>query len=118
MKAEQLNSFMESAEKARVKEGQIEKILFDASVKGGHATGELRAIYNGLRIETLTDELDSNLWNKIKSFLANVLKIKNENREGEDERIGKIDKQRQADEPFFRFVWFFLRGPLGDIVGF
>jgi len=117
-----LNSFLEVAERIRVLSGKADSIKFSLTAAHGRSTGLVRPLYRDLKIEMLEKESGGSdkLPQKLETLLARILKIRNENvpKGSEAAREGPVRYVRRVDDPFFRFVWFSLRGGLGSVVGF
>ena len=76
-----LNAFLDIAEHTRIKSGSAQEATFEIDVTAGQARGRVRAIYKDLDIAVLGKQTGSEkgLNNRVASFLANVLKIRNSN---------------------------------------
>lgn len=120
MNLEALNAFLEIPEKLRIKSGTADAAQFQITYSDGHATGEVRAAYQNLQIAVLDDETgkESGLGNRIMSFLANAIKIRNANQpKGNDPgKVGRVDYERQPDDSFLQVLWFALRGGVLDVI--
>ena len=82
-----LDAFLDIAEHTRIKSGSAQEAAFEIDVTAGQARGHVRAIYKDLEIAVLDKQTgtEKGLDNRVASFLANVLKIRNVQRSG---RIG------------------------------
>lgn len=122
MDVTKFNSYLEPSQHVRLKSGQLQDATFDIEVNSGHATGTVRAIYTDLNVAVLDRETGSEggFKNKLTSFLANKLKIRNDNLPDDDGdvKIGHVDYRRQPGDPLFKFLWFALRSGVADVAGF
>jgi hypothetical protein len=117
-----LNSFLEVAEQTRVVSGHADSIGFALDVENGRATGRVHPFYRDLKIEVLAKQTGRNdgFVQRLSTLIANAFKINEGNMEkgGEESGPGPIRYVRKPDDPFFKVVWFSLRGGLGSVVGF
>ena len=115
-----LNAFLEIAEHTRIKSGSAQEAAFDIEVSAGQARGRVRAIYKDLEIAVLNKETGSEKGfdNRVASFLANVLKIRNSNAPDASGSMkeGEVNYTRRPDEEFQQFAWFALRTGVLDII--
>lgn len=122
MDVTKFNAYLEPSQHVRLKSGQLQDATFDIEVNSGHATGTVRAIYTDLNVAVLDKETGSEggFKNKLTSFLANKLKIRNDNLPDDDGdvKIGRVDYRRQPGDPLFKFLWFALRSGVADVAGF
>jgi hypothetical protein len=74
-----LNAFLDIAEHTRIKSGSAQEATFEIDVSAGQARGRVRAVYKDLDIALLNKQTGSakGINNRVTSFLANVLKIRN-----------------------------------------
>ncbi|MBX9851240.1 MAG: DUF748 domain-containing protein [Cytophagaceae bacterium] len=87
----------------KTESGRIEPSTFDVKVSGGHAEGNMKLIYQDLKIKVLDKEGKTN---KIKSLFGNFI-IKNSNPKEKDEEpeIISIKGTRKPEDSFFSFLW-------------
>ena len=115
-----LDPFLEIAESTRIKSGSAQEAAFEIDVTAGHARGSVRAIYRDLEIAVLDEQTGSaaGLGNRVASFLANVLKIRNANppKPSDSSKVGEVNYTRKPDEPFQQFLWFALRSGVMDVI--
>jgi hypothetical protein len=116
----QLDAFLEIAEHTRIKSGSAQAAAFEIDVNAGQARGRVRAIYKDLEIAVLDKHTGSakGLTDRVASFLANVVKIRNANApEGSGpSKTGEIKYTRRPDDEFQQFLWFALRTGVLDII--
>jgi len=116
-----LGAFLDVAERVRIKSGEAEEVTFDIDVTGGHARGRVRAAYRDLEIALLDKETgtEKGIDNRIASFLANALKIRNANPASLTgaEKVGVVDYRRKFDDQFQQYLWFALRSGVLDVIG-
>jgi hypothetical protein len=117
-----LNSFLEVAERIRLTSGRADNIMFSFSAANGRSKGTVRPRYRDLKLELLEKETGRNdgLPQKVGTLLVMTFKIRKDNVPGASDGVkeGSVQYVRQPDDPFFKFVWFSLRGGLGHVVGF
>jgi hypothetical protein len=117
-----LNSFLEVAESTRLTSGRADNITFSFSAANGRSKGTVRPRFPDLKLEMLEKKTGRNdgLPQKVGTMLAMIFKIRKDNVPGTSDGVkeGAVQYVRQPDDPFFKFVWFSLRGGLGNVVGF
>ena len=115
-----LDAFLDIAEHTRIKSGSAQAVTFEIEVTAGQARGRVRAIYRDLVIAVLDKETGSEtgLANRVASFLANVLKIRNSNAPDASGSMkeGKVNYARRPKDEFLQFVWFALRSGVLDVI--
>ena len=76
-----LDAFLNIAEHTRIKSGSAQEVAFEIDVAAGHARGRVRAIYKDLEMALLDKQSGSEkgLADRVASFFANALKIRNAN---------------------------------------
>ncbi len=115
-----LDAFLETAEHVRIKSGSAHAASFEIDVAGGQARGQVRASYQDLGIAVLDDQTgtEAGLGNRLSSFLANVLKVRNAN--GPDAsgtmKEGQVDYLRRPEDTFQEFVWSALWTGVRDVI--
>lgn len=104
MQAVALNSITEPLALASIKQGEIDKLVFNENGVNTKATGDVLFLYRNLKVNLLKkDENDAELKKKgFMSFLANTL-IKNENTSTINHK--KVDFDRDMSKSFFNLVW-------------
>lgn len=113
------NSFLPVAENIRVKSGWVKKSSVRLKVRGRQATGVVSPQYIDFELEVLNKSSKKvGFWEGIASFLANWLKIKNNNVPGKDMEHGTIAYTIPADASVFQALWFPIRSGLGQVIGF
>ena len=115
-----LDAFLEIAERTRIKSGDAQEAAFDIDVTAGQARGRVRGIYRDLEIAVLDKQTDTEKGfdNRIASFLANVLKIRNSNAPDASGSMkeGKVNYTRRPEDEFLQFAWFALRSGVLDVI--
>ncbi len=115
-----LDAFLDIAEHTRIKSGSAQEAAFEIDVTAGQARGRVRAIYKDLEIAILDKETDTEkgLDNRVASFLANVLKIRNANAPDASGSMkeGEVNYTRRPEDEFLQFVWFALRSGVLDVI--
>jgi hypothetical protein len=89
-------------------------------VSAGQARGRVRAVYKDLDIALLNKQTGSakGINNRVTSFLANVLKIRNSNAPDASGSMkeGMVNYTRRPDDEFQQFAWFALRTGVLDVI--
>ena len=127
MPAESLNGFLEHVLAAKVAGGQVDRIDFNAAVRGGVAKGTITPLYHGLQIEVTGRGATgimgghgalSNIVRSVVSGIANGFKIRNNNPEhpGQAPRSAPIDHTFTDSETLPAFVWLGLRDGLLTVI--
>ena len=115
-----LNAFLDIAEHTRIKSGSAQEVSFEINVTAGQARGRVRAIYRDLNITILGKQTGSEtgLGNRIASFLANVLKIRNSNAPDASGSMkeGEVNYTRRPTDEFPKFSWLALRSGVLDVI--
>jgi hypothetical protein len=115
-----LDAFLDIAEHTRIKSGSAQTVMFDIDVTAGQARGWVRAIYRDLVIAVLDKQTgsESGLANRVASFFANVMKIRNANAPDASGSMkeGKVEYTRRPKDEFLQFVWFALRSGVLDVI--
>ena len=115
-----LDAFLDIAERTRIKSGSAQAASFDIEVTAGQARGRVRAIYKDLEIAVLDKQTDTEkgLDNRVASFLANVLKIRNSNAPDASGSMkeGDVNYTRRPEDEFLQFAWFALRTGVLDVI--
>lgn len=116
MNAAELNRVLEPLALIRIDEGQIHSVDFEMELGENESTGEVKMIYNDLKISLLNeDSMDENLRTNIGSFFANTFAIKSNNSE-DDMRIGEVSFKRDPKKSFFNYWWKSLQSGLESSV--
>jgi hypothetical protein len=115
-----LDAFLSIAERTRVKSGSAQTAAFDIEVTAGQARGRVSAIYKDLEIAVLDKQTDTEkgLENRVASFLANVLKIRNSNAPDASGLMkeGEVKYTRRPEDEFLQYAWFALRTGVLDVI--
>jgi hypothetical protein len=115
-----LNTFLDIAERTRIKSGSAQEAAFAIDVTAGQARGRVRGIYRDLAIAVLDQKTDSEkgLGNRVASFLLNVLKIRNSNAPDAAGAMkeGEVNYTRRPEDEFLQFAWFALRTGVLDVI--
>jgi len=115
-----LDAFLDIAEHTRIKSGSAQAVTFEIEVTAGQARGHVRAIYKDLVIAVLDKQTgsESGLANRVASFFANVMKIRNANAPDASGSMkeGKVEYTRRPKDEFLQFVWFALRSGVLDVI--
>ena len=115
-----LDAFLDIAEHTRIKSGSAQEAAFEIDVTAGQARGRVRAIYKDLEIAVLDKQTgtEKGLDNRVASFLANVLKIRNANAPDASGSMkeGEVNYTRRPEDEFLQFAWFALRTGVLDVI--
>ena len=115
-----LDAFLDIAEHIRIKSGSAQEAAFEIDVTAGQARGRVRAIYKDLEIAVLDKQTgtEKGFDNRVASFLANVLKIRNSNAPDASGSMkeGEVNYTRRPDDEFQQFAWFALRTGVLDVI--
>lgn len=117
MSATKLNSHLEVENKVSVKSGFIRSIEFESDVYGNTADVKITPLYDDLEINVLGNEGKDK--STIKTFLADLLKIKTSN-PLEDEKIrhGNVKYPVTGKDTFLDVIWLAQLKGLGKVVNF
>jgi hypothetical protein len=115
-----LDAFTDVEEHIRIKSGSVREAAFEIDVTAGQAYGRVRGTYGDLVIAVLDQQTGSEkgLGNRVSSFLANLLKIRNSNAPDAwgSMKEGKVNYTRGPQEEFLEFAWFALRSGVLDVI--
>jgi hypothetical protein len=115
-----LGAFLDIAERTRIKSGSAQEVAFEIDVTGGQAHGRVRAIYENLEIAFLDEQTgtEKGFDNRVASFLANLLKIRNSNAPDASGSMkeGEVNYTRRSENEFLQFLWFALRSGVLDVI--
>jgi hypothetical protein len=115
-----LNDFLDIAQRVRVSSGSAREAAFEIEVTAGQARGWVRATYEDLGGAVLDARTgtEQGLDNRVTSFLANVLKVRNANAPDASgsSKEGKVDHRRAPEEGFLEFVWSALWSGVRDLI--
>ncbi len=114
------DAFLDVAERTRITSGSVQSASFDIEVTAGQARGNVRAIYQDLAIAVLDKQTDTakGLDNRLASFLANALKIRNSNVPDASGSMkeGAVTYTRRPEDEFLQFAWFAVRSGVLDVI--
>lgn len=120
MDATVLAGFLTVAENIGLQSGHTGEARFKFSVRGRTSRGTVDVEYRDLKLQMVDRKTkkSSGLFNKVVSWLANWLVIKNDNIPGDRYKTGVIDYTLPRDAAIMQTVWFPLRDGLGNVIGF
>lgn len=117
MQATRLNPILEPVGLVRAEDGNLHSLQFHMDLGADSASGWVQLVYSDLRIAVLdSDNVEGGGRQWLKTFLANVLKIKENNNE-EPFRRGEVSKERVHTKSIFSYWWKSLSTGLKDNVG-
>ncbi len=103
----EFNDVLEAMGPSHLDKGYVNGIEFSFNGSDASITGQVKFLYQDLKIQLLEEGKDKGVENKKKltSFLANIL-IKNDNPKGnKPPRIASVQLQRDKTKSIFFFVW-------------
>lgn len=103
MNAGQLNPLIEPLAMATVKSGIINNVDFTLTGNDNKATGEVKFLYEDLKIALLKKSSDTLKEKDVASMLLNAF-VKNRNNSNEPRRAG-ISYDRDINRSFFNLLW-------------
>jgi hypothetical protein len=122
MEVSSLNKFLEIAEHKRIKSGVLHSAAYNINVNSGRAAGSVRVEYSDLSIAALNKKTGSEngIFDRLSSFIAKSFILRGDNMPDKSGsmKIGVVKYTRKPDETFIQFVWFALRGGVGNVAGF
>lgn len=117
IQAEQFNPILEPVGLVRAERGTIHSLQFLMDLGTDSASGWVQLVYSDLKIAVLDSEnVNSGGRRWLKTFLANVLKIR-ENNNREPFRRGEVSMERLPTKSMFSYWWKSLSTGLKDNVG-
>ncbi|NBC65747.1 MAG: hypothetical protein GVY07_08865 [Bacteroidetes bacterium] len=117
MQATELNPILEPVGLIRTERGTIHSLQFLMDLKANSASGWTQLVYSDLKIAVLdSDHVNDGGRKWLKSVLANLLKVK-ENNNKEPFRRGEISKEREETKSMFSYWWKSLSTGLKDNIG-
>jgi hypothetical protein len=112
------NAMFMDLEGYRITSGIVDSVKFDITIKNGHATGTMIAPYRDLDAELISKEDHrQGLVNKIKSFVFDFAKLRNNNTPGESYKVGQVDFVAEQYDPFMKVIWASLRSGIFSLIG-
>lgn len=103
----EFNRFLIFANQVRIKSGDLESLSFEGRGNLKVATGEMKMVYNNLKIEMLDKTQDKKT---IMTGLANLFVRNKNNPDNKNElRVGKIYSERSTNKPFISNWWYAIR---------
>ncbi|MGI8637293.1 MAG: hypothetical protein ACR2KZ_18015, partial [Segetibacter sp.] len=109
-----LNQLTEPMSLAKVEKGRINSLRFSMKADTNTSNGTLVMPYEDLKISLLKKKGDDYVKKGIFSVLAN-LAVKNNNKEGDNMRTGKVVNTRNTYKSFFNFIWTTLFKGIKDV---
>ncbi|MBW8685769.1 AsmA family protein [Chitinophaga rhizophila] len=107
MDGRELNPVLKPLGMVEVKSCQIEDLTFSMQGNERRASGEVKFLYNNLKVNILKKEDGTHEFKKkgLMSFLANALVIKDANPDGGETRLAHPKFERDITKSFFNLVW-------------
>ena len=104
---------------AEMESFQLKKLIYNGSGDDKQLTGSLKMLYSDLKVNLLRKEDGSNKIEEKKglSFLANLIKIVDENpKNGEERSSNNLSTPRPYHKGFFALFWFNLMDNMTEIM--
>lgn len=103
----EFNNILEYVAFIRIKSGQIEEVDFEFSYDSKRSDGEMKFVYDDLKIEFIEGENDrkGNIFKKLESFIANTFVVHENNKLDHSFRVGKIEFERDSKRSMFNYWW-------------
>jgi len=114
MEASDLNPIFEKSAAIKITSGKINNMHFSFSANNTKATGNMKLIYQGLKLEIINKQTGETtaFKEKVKSLIANIIVIESNPMPGEEIRPGIIEYERDPE----RFLLgYFFRSILSGI---
>lgn len=120
MDATVLAGFLTIAENIGLQSGHTDEARFRFSVRGRTSRGTVDVEYHDLKLQMVDRKTkkSTGLFDKVASWLANWLVIRNDNVPGDRYKTGVVDYTLPRDAAIMQTLWFPLRDGLGDVIGF
>lgn len=117
MRAEQLNPILEPVGLVRADSGTLHSLQIFMDLGAEFSSGWVQLVYSDLKIAVLdSEDVDSGGRQWLKTFLTNILKIK-ENNSKEPFRRGEVAMERVHTKSIFSYWWKSLSTGLKDNTG-
>ena len=108
-----INDFLEKNLRTHIM-GNVDKLYFTISGNNNTATGDVKMKYSDLELEILKkDVLEVN---KFLTTIGNMILPKNDKKDSEGYRYGKIEVDRDQTKSFFNFLWISLRDGIKNTI--
>jgi hypothetical protein len=120
MDASSFNEMLADLEGIKVESGRLDSAWFDVKVVRDNATGQVLVKYHDLKVAFQDKDTGSRgLFNVLKSFVANALKLRGGNpvRDGREATVAPVQLRRLPEVPLFGFMWYSLRSGLLATLG-
>ena len=104
MDIREFNPMLQNIAGVRVDSGRLNRLDFFVRAGGNRAEGELKALYNNLKVSMLKRDKGQKK-RRIVSFLANMIIVTANPRPGKEVRVGKILFEREKTVSFFGYIW-------------
>ncbi len=110
-----MNQWLTIENLVRITKGQISQIKYSTDTEDGLALAKVTPVYRNLEVEMLTKNKKEK---KIKTFLANAIKMKDANPKDDKLKTGSLYYKKKSDDAFLDVLWVPLRNALGKVAGF
>jgi hypothetical protein len=120
MDATTFNEILEDLEGVKVDAGRIDTVWFDISVVNSRARGKVHIAYHDLNVGFQNKDTGKRgLFDVIKSFVANAVKVQANNPRSANEPAftAEVDIVRAPNVALFGFLWVGLRQGLMSTLG-
>lgn len=112
----EFHSMLENIAQVRIRRGVVDQLTFSGRADNYRALGEMRLLYNNLRISVLKKG-GSYKKKKFISFLTNTIILNSNPRPGRPIRVGKISYKKEEKNSFFGYIWDALLSGIKSSIG-
>jgi hypothetical protein len=98
-----LNPLLAAEHRIRIDSGTAERVVVEASIRNGQASGTVKADYRNIKVSLL--QKDSNKKKPLLTRLINWLLPGSKDDKDPPPDEGKIDYRRKPEDGFLRFLW-------------
>jgi hypothetical protein len=114
-----VNNILKNVVSVTAESGKVDSMSFGFHATDKRSTGKMRFYYHDLKIDVLDkDKKDQKLKQKIASFLANKIIVKDANpKKGESVRVTEIDFDRDPNKYLFFYTWKSIQSGIMPTIG-
>jgi hypothetical protein len=116
MKMKEFNSILENMVYVRISRGTINRLDFSARADNKSINGEMKLLYNGLKISILK-RMEKREKRKLASFFANIILRGDNPKKGKPARTGKIFYEKERPMSMFGYIWQSLLSGIKSSIG-
>jgi hypothetical protein len=101
-----------------IKEGQIKSLKAHIEGSNHKGTGRVDLLYSGLKVLPLKQDDEGELKERgFLGFLANAFVVKSDNLPGPNQRVARVEYQRETNKSFFALIWKTLLTGMLESIG-